>query len=55
MAETETRAWEVAETHIRARAGEILIQDRAEEEMGVEGVVWGQTSPATWIPGRCGI
>jgi hypothetical protein len=39
MAETEIRAWGAAETHIRARAGEILIQGRAEEEMGVEGVV----------------
>ncbi len=56
MGETgATRAWEAAEVLIRARGAEILIQDRAEAEMGAGRGAVARTSQATWILGRCGI
>jgi len=50
-----TRAWEAEATLIRAKAGEILIQDREEEETGAAGAAVARTSQATWTLGRCGI
>jgi hypothetical protein len=52
MGETgATRAWEAAEVLIRARGAEILIQDRAEAEMGAGARRGGPNQPSDMDPG----
>ena len=58
MAETGAiRAQEAEGTLIRARAAEVRIQDRVEEETVAVGgaAAVARTSLAIWTPGPCGI